>query len=210
MEGKWREWIKKVSQNMGKEKKIAWENIGFSKLVIIVLAGIFLMILSFPQEDDSKKIKGKKEPTEVSEDETKGEQIWNTMARYSKEQEEKVEEILSSVEGVGAVDVMVTLAASEEKITLKDSQNTTDITQEKDSNGGSRIQNNSSLREENILIEKDDSQEPYIIEIQSPEIEGIVVVAQGAGSGAVNAEIIEAIVALFPIEAHKIKVMRMK
>ena len=40
-------------------------------------------------------------------------------------------------------------------------------------------------------------------------IEGVVVVAQGAGSPQVEQDIIEAAQALFPIAAHKIKVCKM-
>ena len=43
-----------------------------------------------------------------------------------------------------------------------------------------------------------------------PEIEGVLVIAQGAGDSAKAAEITEAVMALFGVEAHKIKVMKMK
>ena len=46
--------------------------------------------------------------------------------------------------------------------------------------------------------------------INSPKIEGVVVVAQGAGTGRKDTEIIEAVQALFEVESHKIKVMRME
>lgn len=49
-----------------------------------------------------------------------------------------------------------------------------------------------------------------MVQIHSPAIEGVIVVAQGAGSGKKEKEIIEAIQALFPIEPHKIKVMKME
>lgn len=209
MEDKWREWLRKLQRGKENKKKISWEDIGFSRLLIIVLAGIFLLVLSFPQENSSEKKEKKTEQKEVLTEENDS-QIWNAMDTYAKEQEHKVEEILSSVEGIGEVDVMVTMAASEEKITLKDEENTQDATQEQDSNGGSRIQSNSSLQEETILVQQEEGEEPYVVEIQSPEIEGIVVVAQGAGSAATDTEIVEAIVALFPVETHKIKVMKMK
>ncbi|MEI3340576.1 MAG: hypothetical protein V8R80_12125 [Eubacterium sp.] len=42
-----------------------------------------------------------------------------------------------------------------------------------------------------------------------PEIEGILVVAQGGGNTAVAENISEAAQALFSVEAHKIKVVKM-
>ena len=210
MEGKWGEWLKKWKKDREEKGKIKWEDVGFSRLIIIVLAGIFLLVLSLPQEESAKKEK-RENQQEVSSAETgDANQIWNMVDSYAREQEQKVEEILAAVEGVGEVDVMVTMAASEEKVMLKDAENKQDTTQEQDDNGGSRIQTNSSLQEETILVQQEEGEVPYIVELQSPEIEGIVVVAQGAGTGKTDTEIIEAIVALFPIETHKIKVMKMK
>ena len=209
MENKWRDWLKGLQKKQGERKKIKWEDIGFSRLVVIVLAGIFLLILSFPMEEPSeKKEEGNQEKTLTTTEATS--EIWDVADSYAREQEEKIENILSAVEGVGQVDVMVTMAASEEKIPLKDEDSTQDSTQEQDQNGGSRLQNNSSIQEETILVQQEEGEAPYVVEIQSPEIEGIVVVAQGAGSGNMDTEIIEAIVALFPVEPHKIKVMKMK
>ncbi len=43
-----------------------------------------------------------------------------------------------------------------------------------------------------------------------PEVEGVLVSCEGAGTGTVNAEITEALQALFNLDAHKIKVLSMK
>ena len=61
-----------------------------------------------------------------------------------------------------------------------------------------------------MIVKKDGEESPYVVQIHSPAVEGVVVVAQGAGSGKKEKEIIEAIQALFPIEPHKIKVMKME
>ena len=55
----------------------------------------------------------------------------------------------------------------------------------------------------------EDGKEPFVVQVQSPQVEGVLVVAQGAGSGVIDSEIIAAVEALFPIEPHKIKVMKM-
>ena len=46
----------------------------------------------------------------------------------------------------------------------------------------------------------------YVIKTAYPKVEGVVVVAQGAGTGKVTQHITEAVQALFGIELHKIKV----
>ena len=42
-----------------------------------------------------------------------------------------------------------------------------------------------------------------------PKIEGVVVLAQGVGTGTISKDILEAVQALFGVEAHKIKVLKM-
>ena len=49
---------------------------------------------------------------------------------------------------------------------------------------------------------------PYVTRETAPEIEGVLVVAQGAGSSSVKTEIYEAVQALFNVPAHKIKVLK--
>ena len=84
-----------------------------------------------------------------------------------------------------------------------------DTTQtQKDGEAQNRSQYTS--RSENVLIEQDGTKSPYVVQINSPKIEGICVVAKGAQNSTMKTEIIEAIQALFSIEAHKIKVMKME
>ncbi len=59
-----------------------------------------------------------------------------------------------------------------------------------------------TLQESEELIMEND----YVIKTAYPKVEGVVVVAQGAGTGKVTQHITEAVQALFGIELHKIKV----
>ena len=43
-----------------------------------------------------------------------------------------------------------------------------------------------------------------------PVVEGVIVIAEGGGNAAVKQNILEAVEALFPVEAHKIKIMKME
>lgn len=46
-------------------------------------------------------------------------------------------------------------------------------------------------------------------QILYPEVEGVLVTCEGAGKGRVNADITEAVQALFALDAHKVKVLSM-
>ena len=45
---------------------------------------------------------------------------------------------------------------------------------------------------------------------RNPTVEGVIVIAQGGVNAVVKQNILEAVQALFPVEAHKIKIMKME
>ena len=60
------------------------------------------------------------------------------------------------------------------------------------------------------MYDKSDTGEtPYVVKEIEPEIEGVLVAAEGGGNSQTAKNISEAIMALFDIEAHKIKVMKL-
>ncbi len=182
------------------------QKIGTVRLVILVLAGILLLILSFPSGNSTSTEEAEVDEETVSTDEI----ALDAMQKYAKNQEAETEEILSKVEGIGDVKVMLTLASSEERITLQDNDVTQDDSQEEDHTGGSRTEEKYESSQENVLVESGGEKSPYVVQINSPAIEGVLVVAKGIDSSKKEREIIEAIQALFPIETHKIKVMKME
>ncbi|MFR3424517.1 MAG: hypothetical protein ACLTTO_14000 [Lachnospiraceae bacterium] len=64
--------------------------------------------------------------------------------------------------------------------------------------------------EENTVFEKQENgaETPYVKEITEPEVEGVIVAAEGGNNAKTAADITDAVVALFGIEVHKIKVMK--
>lgn len=211
MEKKWRKLIEglKRQENAEKRQPINWKEIGLSKIIIIFMAGVFLLLLSLPSGSMSVKKDSTKNSTKQ---ETAAQTVHDTaaqeMEQYAGEQEKKLEKLLTKVEGIGEVDVMVTVASSEEKRTLQQEDHTSSTSSELDSSGGTRNQTSGSSKTEPVLV-GEDGKEPYVVQVQSPQVEGVLVVAQGAGTGVIDSEIIAAVEALFPIEPHKIKVMKM-
>lgn len=63
--------------------------------------------------------------------------------------------------------------------------------------------------ESTVYISSGSNSEPYVIKTLLPTVEGVVVVAQGAGTGNVNRNITEIVMALFGVEAHKVQVVKM-
>lgn len=127
---------------------------------------------------------------------------------YELRLEQRVRDVLKNVDGVGEVDVMLTLSSSSEKVLRVDKERSRATTSETDSSGGTRQQAEESLRESTVLAGGSGSGEPVVEKELAPELSGIVISAQGGGNASVQKEISEAMQALFGLPAHKIKVLK--
>jgi len=104
---------------------------------------------------------------------------------------------------------MVTLKSSEEKVVHSDISSTEKTIDETDSNGGTRKQTEFSYNSDTLTVGgSSGSNTPYVVKELVPELEGILVLADGADSAVIKSEIMGAIQALFPLEAHKIRVLK--
>ena len=116
--------------------------------------------------------------------------------------EEKLENILSKINGVGNVDVLLTYNETEEIIPIYNTESKTSITNETDSGGGTRIiQETDSSCE--VIYQND---EIIVRKTVSPKIEGAIIAASGASNSNVKANIIQAVEAATGLATHKIQV----
>lgn len=147
---------------------IRLQDIGIPKLLLVVAAGVALLVLSVPSgwlghsSDSVTKQSSSFTDTSAVSDSTA-----SAMELYTDKKEKQLEKILAKVQGIGKVEVMITLDSAQEENKLQ---------------GSSKVQ----------------------------KVEGVLVVAEGAGSAQINAEIIQAVQALFSLESHKIRVMKME
>lgn len=133
--------------------------------------------------------------------------VWE-QEQYIKEMEAKAESLLSGVSGAGQVKVMITLRASSEQVVEKDMPVTRSQTSEQDSQGGSRMVSEFATEDATVYRKGNGYEEPYVVKILSPSVEGVVVVAEGAGNGEVSKNLSEAVQILFGVEAHRVKVLK--
>ncbi len=187
-----------------------------NNLIVVVLAGILLMVIALPVENAGRKEKssasGENENNSDSyfiEPQKDGES-GTDLDDYVLAMEQKIEEILGEMEGAGKVKVIITLRSSTEKIVEKDEPVTRSDTLEEDSQGGTRKVTSLDTGESTVYSSEGSASEPYVVKTLAPEVEGVVVLAEGAGNGRVSKNISDAIQVLFGIEAHRIKVIRME
>ena len=150
------------------------------------------------------------QPTDDVKDGTRDDWEKFSEEEYSVWLEQRLTEVLGQVAGVGEVRVMITLKSSRELVVEREESISRSSTKESDSQGGSRVISQVETGENVIYSSEGTSSEPYVIKTLQPEIEGVLVVAEGAGNGTVNRTITAIVQALFDVEPHKVSVVRME
>ena len=157
-----------------------------NKWLLLLLAGLLLLVIALPVSEPENEEREETESGTVTEED------------YASMAESKLETILAQMEGAGKVKVMITLSSSSEKIVEKDEETSKDETQ--------------STSSETTVYEEtaDRGQTPYVSKELTPAVEGVVVLCEGGHEPVVVQQITEAVEALFSVESHKIKVVKMK
>ncbi|MEI3245038.1 MAG: hypothetical protein V8S26_02515 [Lachnospiraceae bacterium] len=192
-----KQWWEQI-RSFGKQRKK-------EQLLTAVLVVVILLLVFWPSAADHEK--QEKQQTEKVQTQVQAEE---TNADERKKLEDDLKRILLQVEGVGEVDVAVTMESTGHKLVEKDvplSESSVDET----GNGTNSKKESKNSEEATVYLENaDGTKAPYVIEETMPVVRGVLVVAQGADDPQVVAEIKEAAMALFHLEAHKIKVMKKK
>ena len=191
MESRWRRSesdtavkIRKVFEHLkhGKVKK--------DQLLIVFLVGILLLVISIPAGTKKDSNTGTKKTLANSSKSSVG---TTKQSEYTAYMEERLERILSQIDGAGQVQVMITWKSDGEKVVEKDRKSNEENVSEQDSQGGSSTSG---------------VQEPYVSKELSPQAQGVIVIAPGGDDAVVVKNITEAVQALFEIDTHKIRIMK--
>lgn len=189
--------------------------------LVVLACGICMLIIVWPdtgndeQEDRDARYGDDTEKSENSEEnefmkqETEISDYYNSAAEYSTFLENRLEEVLSEVSGVGRVTVMITLQKSGEIVVEKDKTASGSTDNQTDSEG-SDISGDTETSETTVMQDTANGSIPYITSVISPGIEGVVVSCEGGGNPDTALKITEAVQALFDIPAHKIVVLELK
>lgn len=199
------------STKLVKWKKFSFKNLRKDQLLILLLTGILLMVITVP----TGKTKGNASSTSGSNTEktASGTSGGTDEEAYTAYLEDRLSRTLSQIEGAGEVKVMITLKSSAEKVLDKDTESDQETVTEEDSQGGTRQSSKASKKESTVYGSNNENSSqgngsPYVSKELSPEIEGVVVIADGGGNAVVKENISSAVQALFDIEPHKIRIMK--
>jgi len=197
-----------------REKK--WKKMKKDQWLILFLAGVLLLVVAMPTgRSSSKTAKGQNAQTEIAQTNGTG----SGESDYEKTLETRLAQILEGMDGVGKVQVMITFQDQGESVVEKD------VTMRQDTGAGSSGQDSAGgttgtagvgssgsreSSESTVFSQSDGNEIPFVNKEILPKIDGVLIVAEGGADAGVRKNISEAVEALFGLDAHKIKIVKMK
>lgn len=197
--------IKKEEQPEGNDKKKI-ENLVFFVILLIITVVIVNIIWN------GKKVTTKQENTTDSKQLASETQTTNNLQGNfiaSDNLEEKLEKILSKIQGVGEVKVCINYAESSEIIAMYNENSKISTTEETDTSGGTRKIEETNSEKDIIYKEENGEKTPITQKIVQPKIEGAIITAKGANDISIKTDIIQAVEAVTGLATHKIQVFEM-
>ncbi len=189
-----------------KNQKKKIENLIFFIVILIIT----IIAINLIWNDSSKEKENQTDETKklaTSQKNNNNETIETSQA--TNELEEKLENILSTIQGVGEVHIFINYSESSEVIPMYNENSKTSTTEETDTSGGTRkIQETDSQKD--IIYQEDNGEKtPMTQKIVDPKIEGAIVTAKGANDANVKTSIVQAVEAVTGLPTHKIQVFEL-
>ncbi len=171
-----------------------------TKLLIIAFVGIIIMNFA------NYFYGAKPSSVKPSQEETKN-NINHEVTDYVTDDtslEKRVEQILSKMNGVGEVSVSIIFAEGATKEYAVNVNATTREIEEKDQSGGVRTTTEKTENDQMVMVEG--NQQPVLVKESMPKIQGVLIVAQGAGDPLVKEKLFKAAQTLLQVPAHRITI----
>lgn len=176
-----------INKNQELNRKKTIENlVVFVIILIIVLLSINVIWNKDKKEDNKSTIDENKKLATIEENSKDDNSLTS----------EKLENILSKINGVGKVKVYITYSQTSQIIPIYNEDISQKDTQEEDTQGGTRKVVETDTKKEVVYNEKSGSKTIITQSIVSPKIEGAIVTAEGGNNTNTKANIIQAVEAV--------------
>ncbi|MDA8233780.1 MAG: stage III sporulation protein AG [Clostridia bacterium] len=183
-------------------------------LVILAAVGILLIMLAGMFSNKEPATQGSKEPNLQISPLEQGVPATAPTDQVSTEEkllEAELEATLGNMEGVGKVDVNIRLAGTTQQNFAEEKAANTKTNQERDERGGTRTTTEKNETEKPVIIRRGNSEEvPVVAQALRAEIQGVLVVAEGAKNPETREMLTEAVTSLFGLPANKVRVLPRK
>ena len=193
--------VEKDKEEGNNKKKI--ENLVF--FIIILIITIVIINIIWNDKNTSKNVK------EVDTNKKLATTNQVQVEQVSKEDtlSQKLEAILSQIQGVGEVKVFINYSESSEVVAMYNENSKSSTTEETDTSGGIRKVQETDSQKDIIYQENNGTKTPMTKKVIEPKIEGAIITAKGANNIDVKTNIIQAVEAATGLATHKIQVFEM-
>ena len=184
-------------------------------VVFLVLLIITVIAINTIWGNDKHDIKNENENNQVENNEYKklainnSKTISNNVEENEYNLEEKLEDILSKISGVGKIKVLITYSETSQVVAMYNEKSIQSSTEESDTNGGTRKIEQIDNNREIIYEEKNGEKTPITQKVLLPKIEGAIITAEGAKNANIKTCIIEAVSAATGLPTYRIQVFEM-
>lgn len=197
-----KEKIKELGKKEKNDKKKI-ENIVF--LIIVLIITIILINAILGKDDNTSEEKNEQNNTyKVLANSVSSEESTNEDLKAG------LETILSTIKGVGKVNVFINYSETSSTKAMYDETTTTSTTEETDSSGGVRNVISTETEKEVIYSEESGDKKPVTEKVIMPTIQGAIITAEGASNSTVKTNIVNAVQAATGLTIDKIQVFEMK
>lgn len=194
-----KEIFKKNQENNDKKKQT--ENI----VVFIIILIITVLIINTMWSDK----KGENEEKEEIVDNSKVLASMNYTSNEQNDLEQRLEEILETINGVGKVKVLIKYSESSTLVAMYNETLSESSTKENSTDGVNKETKETENKKEIVYTEENGESQPITEKIVMPKIEGAIITAQGAGNANIKTYIVSAVEAVTGLAVHKIQVFEM-
>lgn len=123
--------------------------------------------------------------------------------------EQRLALVLSSIQGAGKVEVMVTYESGAQMVPAMNTETQTD-TQEQNQNGTQSTTKSENTSNELVTVQNDGNSQAVVLREDEPKVRGVVVIAQGAGDIAVRMQLSQAVCTVLDVDQTQVEVFVMK
>ncbi|RJR12138.1 stage III sporulation protein AG [Candidatus Parcubacteria bacterium] len=207
-------WLKSLLFDSSKDKKSSKKQ--YFLVVLLIGVGCMLFGNLFFGKEEASTFNSAIPTMTQQESETPvfnqkdGDNVPSTISDYEASFESQMTEALEEIIGVGKVNVVVNVDATEKKVLQKNETTSTQTTEETDKDGGKRSVTDGSKEEQVVMSRKGNDEHPIVLETKKPVIRGVLVVAQGAENIHVKQMILEAVTRVLDVPQHKVAVLPKK
>lgn len=199
--------LKEKSKEEGGKNRI-------TNLFILLLVGVLLAMIGNSFKEDSVPVFNESPNGNIGIEDTTTNPV-NTVKKGTENSEEaeiegKLKYILENIEGVGKVNVMVYFKGGEEQIPAININDSTSLTEEKDTDGGTRKITQKNDGRTIVMMNTGNGTEPFVVKKYKPEVTGVCVVAEGAENNLIKLQIHKAVINLFDLKESQVNVYPMK